>query len=81
MANKLAEGFAACGLTMLMPAETNQLFPILPHDLMHKLAEKYIFEVWEQLDDSHSAVRFCTAWSTSEKDVDALLEDLRAHTA
>ena len=37
MATKLAKGFEAKGLPMLMPAQTNQIFPILPDTMLREL--------------------------------------------
>ena len=46
------------------------------NDEIKRLSEKYTFVHWEQIDDNHSAVRFCTSWATKESDVDQLLADL-----
>ena len=32
-----------------------------------KLAQKYQFSFWEQIDEDYAAVRFCTSWATSEE--------------
>ena len=49
-------------------------------DLTNKLAEKlskeFTYEFDHVVDDEHICVRFCTNWSTSEDDVDKLLEFL-----
>ncbi|MCI8678126.1 MAG: low specificity L-threonine aldolase, partial [Lawsonibacter sp.] len=41
------------------------------------LRHKYSFEVWEKVDQAHTAVRFCTSWSTTDQDVDALIADIQ----
>jgi threonine aldolase len=33
--------------------------------------------VWEKTDEGHTAVRFCTSWSTADEDVDALIADIQ----
>jgi threonine aldolase len=33
--------------------------------------------VWEKTDEGHTAVRFCTSWSTADGDVDALIADIQ----
>ena len=38
-------------------------FPILPDSVIEKLRESYSFEGWGRIDESHSAVRFCTSWA------------------
>ena len=44
---------------------------------MAALEAQYSFEVWEAVDESHTAVRFCTSWSTTDRDVDALIADIQ----
>ena len=45
---------------------------------LEKLKEKYSYGFWEAVDDTHSAVRFCTSWATKEEAVDALIADIEA---
>ena len=72
---------AACeqkGFPFLVPSTTNQQFPILPDSALEKLGEKYTFTYQCRVDESHSAVRFCTSWATTSQQVDALVEDILA---
>ena len=39
---------------------------------MEKLAEKAAFSIWEPWDSTHTVVRFCTSWATTEEDLAAL---------
>jgi len=39
---------------------------------------KYSFAYQARVDETHSAVRFCTCWATKEENVEALLADIRA---
>ena len=41
------------------------------------LKEKYSFAIWEKMNETHSAVRFCTSWATKEESVDELIKDLQ----
>ena len=41
---------------------------------LDKLKENYAYCFWCKVDDTHSAVRFCTSWATKEEDVKALLD-------
>ena len=61
-----------------LESPTNQQFPILPDDVLDKLREKYSFAYQARVDETHSAVRFCTCWATKEENVEALLADIRA---
>ena len=45
---------------------------------MERLAQKYIFEYELKVDDTHSCVRFCTSWSTTKEEIDALVADIKA---
>ena len=66
------------GVTFYIDSPTNQQFPVLPDDVLEKLGEKYSFAYQARMDETHSAVRFCTCWATKEENIDALLADIRA---
>lgn len=76
MAKKLAEGIAAKGYDFLTVPSSNQIFPILPHQEIERLHEKFEFFVWQKIDDEHSAVRLVTSWATPEEQVDHFLNQL-----
>jgi threonine aldolase len=76
LAGLLAGAFAQSGFEMLVPPESNQLFPILPNAAAQALAENYVFEPWEKVDETHTAVRFALAWSTPEAQVLRLIRDI-----
>lgn len=77
LAEKMRDAFAELGLEFLIDSPTNQQFVILPDDVREALAQKYEFEYWERVDESRSAVRFCTSWATKEEHVESLAADLR----
>lgn len=74
---RLRRAFEAKGWPLFVNSTTNQQFPILPNGAMAALEGKYSFEVWEKADAEHTAVRFCTSWSTTDADVDALIADIQ----
>ncbi|MBR5816588.1 MAG: aminotransferase class V-fold PLP-dependent enzyme [Anaerotignum sp.] len=76
LAMKIRRAFEAKGIEMLFDSKTNQQFPILPNEMMDKLAEKYAFSFWCKVGETHSAVRFCTSWATQEENVNELLADI-----
>lgn len=78
MAKRLAEGLADRGIPLLVPAESNQVFPILPDEAAAKLGGEAEFELERKMDGAHTCIRFVTAWHTSEEDVDKLLKALDA---
>ena len=77
LAYKIKHAFAKKGYSFLFDSITNQQFPILPNAQLKVLEKSYAFSIWEQVDDEHTAVRFCTSWATKDKDVEQLLEDIR----
>ena len=71
---RLRRAFEAKGYPLFVNSPTNQQFPILPNEHIARLEKDFSFEVWEVVDEDHTAVRFCTSWSTSDEDVNALVQ-------
>ena len=78
LAMKLKKAFQKKGYGLRYDSYTNQQFPILPDSHIEKLKEKYVFEFWEKVSDTESAVRFCTSWATKPEVVDELIKDIMA---
>ena len=76
LADQLRDTLAKLRYPLLVPGVTNQVFPILPDDLLDKLAEKFAFTEQERVDATHRAVRFCTSWATTQENMDALCREL-----
>ena len=74
---RIRDAFQAKGCPLFVDSPTNQQFPVLTNGGVSVLKSKYSFEVWEKVDQAHTAVRFCTSWSTTDADVDALIADIR----
>ena len=77
-ARLLSNAFQAKGCPLLVPTQSNLLFPILPDRVLPTLGEKYSWSFWSKPDPDHTAVRFCTSWSTRDEDLQALIQDLEA---
>lgn len=73
LAEKLRAAFEEKGYPYLVPNRTNQIFVILPDAALEKLGEKFGYCYEHRVDESRSAVRFCTSWATKEENVDALI--------
>ncbi len=73
-AQRLAEGLTARGYRLLAQSPTNQVFPILPRTLLSSLGKRFGYSLWQNIDETCDAVRFCTSWATPPAQVDALLE-------
>lgn len=70
-ANQRAQLLAAhlkdLGYSFLLDSPTNQIFPIFLKKDINKLHQDYAFHEWKEIDETHSAVRLVTSWTTPEK--------------
>ena len=39
---------------------------------MARIREHASIEYWEKDDETHTVVRFCTSWATTQEDIDVL---------
>lgn len=76
-AMQIKEAFAEKGVPSFIESSTNQQFVVLENSQMEKLAENYVFEFDHKVDETHSCVRFCTSWSTTQEEIDALVKDIK----
>ena len=74
---RLQRAFLDKGYPLLIPSPTNQQFPILPEEHLAQLSQKYTSCYWSKVDEGHSAVRFCTGWSTTDQEIDELIADIQ----
>jgi threonine aldolase len=82
-ANRMAKRLAAAvqgtpGLLVTQPVEANAVFAVLPRRAIRALQERYYFYVWDEAADE---VRWMTTFATTEAEVDAFAEDVRATVA
>lgn len=75
-AKKLKKALAEKGYRFLIESPTNQTIVIVDNKKKAELAEKVNFSFWENVDENHTAIRFCTSWGTKDADVDRLIEIL-----
>lgn len=73
LGRKLADGILAKGYELAYEPESNMIFPIFPKQQAADLAEKVMFETWEQRSDT-DVIRLVTSWATKEEEVAAFLE-------
>jgi threonine aldolase len=73
MAKLLTDGLKALQIPMLIQSPSNQIFPILPNAVIEQLKQSVSFEHWSSVSDTHSCIRFVTAWHTTKEEVEALL--------
>ncbi|NPA45482.1 MAG: aminotransferase class V-fold PLP-dependent enzyme [Chlorobi bacterium] len=77
MATKLAEGIKNLGFDFLTKPVSNQLFPILPNNLIKEISKKYDFHIWEKKTNEKSAIRLVCSWATKEYVIDEFLADIK----
>lgn len=75
---RIKDAFLKKGIPLMVDSPTNQQFPVLPDTVLAEIGKKYAYCYWARIDETHSAVRFCTSWATREADVDALVRDIEA---
>ena len=74
MAHQIREIFVSAGYPLFFDSPTNQQYPIIPDDELAILSKNFGSEYWERVDATHSAIRFCANWATTQENVDALRE-------
>ena len=73
-ARLLAERVAAIdGVRITQPVEANEIFAVLPRDVIAPLAEEYDFYVW---DERACEVRWVTSWDTTVEDVERFADGI-----
>ncbi len=72
MAEKIVKTLEKGGFLFYAPPCTNQIFSILPNDILKKLSKQFQYSIQEKVDEKHSAVRFVTSWATTLESVDKL---------
>jgi threonine aldolase len=76
MAMMIRDAFLSKGISFLCKSTTNQQFPILTKNQIRILSKRYAFELWTNINDIYTAVRFCTSWATRKEDVQTLIKDI-----
>lgn len=76
LAEKLRCAFEKKGYSYLVPNRTNQIFVIVPDEVLEKIKGEIGYSYQQRIDETHSAVRFCTSWATKEENVDYLIDKL-----
>ena len=78
MAYQIRDIFVSAGYPLLFDSPTNQQYPIMPDDELAELGKNFGYEYWERVDKTHSGVRFCAGWATTQEHVDALRAAVQA---
>ena len=76
LADRIRETLDGLGVRYLVPGKSNQIFPILPDNVVDTLSQDFMVTEMERVDESHRAIRICTSWATREENVEALCNAL-----
>lgn len=77
VAQYLQGGLKNLGIPMLVDSPTNQIFPIVPDDLLPKLDELCAYEIWGKADSTHTTIRLVTSFATPLGDAEHFLKDIK----
>lgn len=69
LADRIRAAFRRKGIPFLVENTTNQVFPILETGAIDRLTGSFGVERWQAVDQTRTAVRFCTGWATAESAV------------
>lgn len=64
------------GYKLYIDSPTNQQFFLLPNHKIEELKKVASFELWGPMQKEETPVRFVTDWSTTDADIDSLLNAL-----
>lgn len=79
MAEQLTRAFQENDYQFLVNSVSNQIFPILPNELINKLEEHFEFYVWKKIDEDHSVIRIVTSWATKEEPVKLFIKKIKQY--
>ena len=72
MAERLKKILKDKGYEFYMYSPTNQQYVVVDNKKMKELEKSVRFGFWDLVDENHTAIRFCTSWSTTDEDLDEL---------
>lgn len=78
MADILRNGIEKAGYQMVTKSTTNQIFVILPNEIISKLREVYDFPDGDAIDENNRVVRLVTSWATKQEAVEAFSQMLQS---
>lgn len=75
-AQRLASGLRAARYRLAPPTPTNQVFAVLPRALHAALRDRFEFDAFAPVDETHEIYRLVASWATPPEWVDAFLAAL-----
>jgi len=75
-ARTLSEALKTRGFAFADEAQTNQVFPIMPNNLIDRLKDDFTFYMWDARKDNHAVIRLVTSWATKPEHIKAFIHRL-----
>ena len=72
-ADRIRKVLVERGSTLTFDAPTNQIFVTLDNETSERLQRDVRLGFTEKADDTHTVMRICTSWATTDKQVDELV--------
>lgn len=69
---------SSCGMELVTPMQTNQVFVRVSDEMKGRLARTVAFSDWRRAGEGSSVVRFVTSWATTDADIAGLDSALAA---
>ena len=61
---------------MYIESPSNQIFPIIDHQTLNKINQKYITTYMFKVDENHTCIRLVTSWATTKEICKQFIEEL-----
>lgn len=78
LADQIRNTLRSKGYPIVAEDRTNQIFTIMPDQALERLKPEFSFSIQERVDDTHTMVRFCTSWGSTEESVALLCKAIDA---
>ena len=72
-ADRIRKVLVERGYTLTFDAPTNQIFITLDNETSERLQRSVCLGFMEKADDTHTVMRICTSWATTDKQVEQLI--------
>lgn len=76
MADILRDGISKAGYKFISNSPTNQIFPVLPNQVIEKLNKKFSFNTGDEVEPGKTAIRLVTSWATDKNAVLDFVDEL-----
>ncbi len=78
MANLLRDGIRKLGYKFYVESNSNQLFPILPNEVIVELSKHFSFIVMHNIDEKTKCIRLVTSFATKEGHIKDFIDTLES---